>query len=195
MSEENENSFAEVLVSRWKLDVLDELSSRPKYEFTINELAESTSGSYGSVRAFVHSLRDWGVVEIVRKGGSLLVSIDRDSEYSDLIQELLKTESEYLRERARKYVEELVDEFPGVEKVLLYGSVARNEAGLSSDIDLLILGDASEKKVRDYAHSKSREATISPIVESTEEFEQNLEEEKEFEKQVKQDCITLYSED
>jgi hypothetical protein len=41
MSEENENSFAELLVSRWKLDTLDELSSRPNYEFTINELAKS----------------------------------------------------------------------------------------------------------------------------------------------------------
>lgn len=195
MSKENEESFAEVLVSRWKLDVLDELSDRPNYEFTIKELSEKTSGSYGSVRGFVHSLNDWDVVRLVKKGGSLLVSYDNENDYLELIQELLKTESEYLRDQAFNYVEELVDSFPEVEKVLLYGSVAREEAGLNSDIDLLVLGDVSEQEVRDHAHNNSSKATVSPIVESVQEFEKNLEKEKEFEKQVKQDSITLYSED
>jgi len=195
MSEENKNTFAEVLVSRWRLDVLDQLSTRPKYEFTIKELSEKTSGSYGSVRSFVHSLRDWGVVEIVKKGGSLLISYNRGNDYSELVQKLLKTESEYLRELAENYTCDLTEIFPEIEKIMLYGSVARGEAGLNSDIDLLILGNVSEEKLRKHAHKNSGKATISPIVESVEEFEENLEKDSEFEKQVKQDAIILYSEE
>ena len=194
MSGENEDGFAEVLVSRWKLDVLDELFNRSGYEFTIKELSEKTSGSYGSVRSFVHSLRDRGIVEVVKKGGSLLVSYREGNKHDNLIRNLLKTESDYLRQKAEDYVESLVGEFPEVDAVILYGSVARQEAGPNSDIDLLVLGEVSEEKIRDHAHENSVEVIISPIVESRKEFKRNLERGNGFEKQLKQDGVMLYGE-
>ena len=188
------NSFAEELVSRWKLDLLDELKSNRGYQFTIRELSENTSGSYGSVRDFIHCLSDWGVVSVVKKGGSLLVSYNAENEYIDLINILLKTESDYLKNLSEDYVDKLVDDFSDVEKVVLYGSVARGEATLNSDIDLLVLGSVSEEDVRQHAHENSDKATISPIVESSESFKQGLEEGRAWEKQVKKDGITLYCE-
>lgn len=193
MSKENMNTFAENLVARWKLDLIDELRNRPNYQFTIKELSEKTSGSYGSVRSFIHTMREWKVVNIVKKGGSILVNYETDNEYDKLISLLLKTESDYLKELAEEYVENLVDDFPKIEKVILYGSVARGDAGANSDIDLLIIGNLSEEKIRKHAHNNSGKATISPIVKNQQRFSENLEDGSEWEKQVKQDGVTLYS--
>lgn len=137
---------------------------------------------------------DWGVVSVVKKGSSLLVSYNSDNEYKDIIKILLKTESDYLKNLAEDYADKLVDDFSGVEKVVLYGSVARGEATLNSDIDLLVLGSVSDEEVRKHAHENSDKATISPILESSESFKQGVEEDKEWEKQVKKDGITLYCE-
>ena len=105
MSEENNRSggnFSEVLVSEWKLEVLSELVERPTYGFTIKKLSERVSGSYGSVRSFVHDLSDWSVVDMEKKGNSLIVSYNKDNTYSDLIKDLLRTQSEELEKRIEK---------------------------------------------------------------------------------------------
>jgi len=46
-----------------------------------------------------------------------------------------------LQERASGVAEDLVERFPGVQGVCLFGSVARGEAGPKSDVDLFVIGD------------------------------------------------------
>jgi predicted nucleotidyltransferase len=46
-----------------------------------------------------------------------------------------------LRERADQVTEALIEEFPQLSGVCLYGSVARGDAGPDSDLDLLVLGE------------------------------------------------------
>jgi predicted nucleotidyltransferase len=46
-----------------------------------------------------------------------------------------------LREQAAGVAEDLVEHFPGVQGVCLFGSVARGEAGPDSDVDLFVIGD------------------------------------------------------
>lgn len=197
MSEENVNSFGEELVAGWKLDVLSELVKRPGYRFTIRELSKKTSGSYGSVREFVHSLDEWGVVDLARKGNSLLLNYNGGNRYSELIESLLETESEILVERAKDYSRKLVDEFPGVLSVILYGSVARGEAGKNSDIDLVVITDKTgrEDEIREHAQDQEWRSTISVIVESEQEFLKNLENNEKFEKEVKKDGKVLKGKD
>jgi predicted nucleotidyltransferase len=68
----------------------------------------------------------------------------------------------------------------GATRVLLYGSVARGEATLDSDIDLLVIAPSSEKGYQRMARARaairglSFGLPISPIVLTPEEWEEGL---------------------
>ena len=110
MSENNDRSgqnFSEVLMADWKLEVMKELVERPSYGFTIKKLSERVSGSYGSVRSFVHDLNDWDVVDMEKKGNSLVIKYNEENSYAGLIKNLLRTQSETLEKQAKQYAKRL----------------------------------------------------------------------------------------
>jgi len=219
MSEENNKSgenFSEVLVSEWKLEVLSELVERPTYGFTIKKLSERVSGSYGSVRSFVHDLSDWSVVDMEKKGNSLVVTYNKGNTYSDLIKDLLRTQSEELGKKAREYARHLKKEDESQEdmirSIILYGSVARGTADIQSDIDLLILvedeitetlgeewKESFEDRIRNLEEGSvldyiTRNTTFVPLIETVSEFEENLGNGRKFEENVEKDGTVLEGE-
>ncbi len=215
MSENNDRSgqnFSEVLMADWKLEVMKELVERPSYGFTIKKLSERVSGSYGSVRSFVHDLNDWDVVDMEKKGNSLVIKYNEENSYAGLIKNLLRTQSETLEKQAKQYAKRLKKEDNLIASIIMYGSVARGTAEKDSDIDLLILVEDKiteikgenwkefmEEQIRDIEKNQipdhiTRNAIFVPLIETVSEFEENLKKGRKFEQNVEKDGIVLEGE-
>lgn len=85
----------------------------------------------------------------------------------------------------------------GAEKVIVYGSVARGEATVHSDIDLLVVAPTGEKGYQRMATVKalvrdlSRGLPISPIVLTPEELTQRLADDDPFVREIVESGVEL----
>jgi len=85
----------------------------------------------------------------------------------------------------------------GAEKVIVYGSVARGEATLHSDIDLLVVAPTTQKGYQRMATVKalvrdlSRGLPISPIVLTPEELKQRLADDDPFVREIVESGVEL----
>jgi predicted nucleotidyltransferase len=85
----------------------------------------------------------------------------------------------------------------GAEKVIVYGSVARGEATIHSDIDLLVVAASTEKGYQRMATVKalirdlSRGLPISPIVLTPEELSQRLNDGDPFVQEIVESGVEL----
>jgi len=193
-----------VLTSSYKEEVLKELLDNPGYTYTVNEIAEEVTGSYNSVKNFLRELERFDIVSFQKKGGTYLIQYNRDSRYHKVIKTLFTAENQPLKEAAEKYAEKLMrEEFSEkIKSIILFGSVARGTADVNSDIDVLILVEDQEdvepieSKARNYSERKLEIANeLVPVVETVEEFRENLEKAERFEKNVAKDGIILKGEE
>lgn len=85
-----------------------------------------------------------------------------------------------------------------VESIVVYGSVARGEAGEDSDIDVLIVGRDKEMRSNvleigyDVDYENSFETFITPICFTSEEFEHRMKVGSPFIFEVLKEGVTLY---
>ena len=82
-------------------------------------------------------------------------------------------------DRLREIGQRIRQEY-GAERVLLYGSVARGEAGPSSDVDILVVAETEEEfheriaSVLRLVRDLRRHLPLSPLVLTPEEMEERL---------------------
>jgi len=94
-----------------------------------------------------------------------------------------------------RVVKELSD---SIDAIVVYGSVARGEAGEDSDIDLLIVGRDREIRRRvseisyEIDYENKFETFITPIYFTREEFEHRVKVGSPFVYQVLEDGVALY---
>lgn len=193
-----------VLTSDYKEEVLKELLDNPGYTYTVNEIAKEVSGSYNSVKNFLRELERFDIVSFQKKGGTYLLQYNLDSRYHKIIKSLFVAENKPLKEAAEKYAENLMkEEFSEkISSIILFGSVARGTADVNSDIDILILVEDQEdvepikSKARNHSERKMKISNeLVPVVETVEEYNENLENEERFEKNVSKDGIVLEGEE
>ncbi len=85
----------------------------------------------------------------------------------------------------------------GAKKVIVYGSVARGEATIHSDIDLLVVAPSTEKgyrrmaTVRGLIRDLSRGLPISPIVLTPDELQRRLADEDPFVQDIVESGVEL----
>ncbi len=119
-------------------EIFEILSRFPKRRFTINELAGEAGVPFASAWRLVKKWELAGLIETGRVGRSVTVNLRR-SEYVDLIASLLKkstTPQAFTVSRLRNLLK--VTE---IKEAYLFGSVAKGEETLVSDIDLVLLAE------------------------------------------------------
>jgi predicted nucleotidyltransferase len=119
--------------ARRLLETLLEFKGR---QFTISELAKAAGVPFASTWRLIKQWRSAGIVDAGVVGRSIVVKL-RDSEYVRRVAELLElsvTPQAFTAEALKKELKGR-----GVRKAYLFGSVARREEKLESDIDLAVL--------------------------------------------------------
>ena len=105
----------------------------------------SRPASQAGVQKALDRLAETGLVTQTRSGRAILNELNRDHALASAVLEVVA-----LEETVLVRIAEVVRTFaPGVSRALLFGSVARHEAGIHSDVDLLLVWpDATKEQVR-----------------------------------------------
>jgi len=117
--------------------VLETLVKYPKRQFTINELAKEAGVPFASTWRMVKRWEAAGMIETGRIGKSVSVKL-HESEYLDSVMSLLKISMSPQAFTVR-ILKNLLREERGVKEAFLFGSVARGDEELESDIDVALL--------------------------------------------------------
>jgi predicted nucleotidyltransferase len=132
-----------LFTSRARVKILETLLLNRGEEFHTRDLARRTGVSAPYVMKELHNLKRLGILAEKKRGNMIFYGINKSSSIvEDLKRLFLKTES---------VGASLLDALKGKEKMikyaLIYGSFAKGNEVTSSDIDLLIIGEISEKAV------------------------------------------------
>lgn len=143
-------NLSSALFGRTRRAVLALLYGHPDESFFLRQVARATGSGLGSVQRELKRLSDAGIIARVEHGRQVYYRANRQSPIFGELQGLvMKTVglADVLRETLSSVAEE-------VDVAFVYGSQATGEATASSDVDLLVVGDADEMRL----HRAVREA-------------------------------------
>ncbi|MFH1821106.1 MAG: nucleotidyltransferase domain-containing protein [Methanobacteriota archaeon] len=157
--------------SRTRVKILAMFLLSPGKKFYVRELARKTGSNTNSVRRELNRLESIGLLRSETSGNLKYYAADEKMPiYGELRSMFLKTEGlgEAIKENLKKLGK--------VKLAFIYGSFAKGEAQLKSDIDLMIVGEVNERKllplVRKTEERLSRE--INYTLFTTAEFESRV---------------------
>jgi len=115
---------------------------RPGERFHVRRLASEFDESVGSVGRELSNLEKAGILSCRRAGNQKQYELNADCPIvGDLKNLFLKTAG------ASAELRDVLDGMPGVELAFIFGSYASGEATASSDIDVMVVGEVSERRL------------------------------------------------
>jgi len=131
------NWLSEALSSRTKTKVVRLLTSFPTREFTGREIAGIIGVGHRAVDIALGDLVSLDIVTVRRIGRANVYTANGDSQRFQTLADLFEEEA-----RTRDaLLDEIRGSIPDVLSCVLFGSVARGEESLDSDVDLLLITD------------------------------------------------------
>lgn len=137
----NESTLIEVFGSLGRLRALRALFAEPGRGFGQRELAAEAGIDPGGVARLLKRWTAAGLVTRRQQDGLPRYYASTDPALAPLVT-LMQQDSALMRT-----LRDALSALPGVEVALVFGSVAQGAAGAASDLDLLVLGRASELKL------------------------------------------------
>jgi len=137
----NESQLTEVFGSADRFRALRALFAEPSRGFGLRELAAEAGVDSGNVSRMLKRWVAAGLVVRRVADGLPRYHVSPDPTLAPLVQ-LMQQDSALVRT-----LREALQPIKGIQVALLFGSVARGQAGAGSDIDVLVLGHVSELKV------------------------------------------------
>lgn len=198
----DDETLTQLLMKQKRLKVLNTLLQNKETGFTISKLAEKSEVGYKTTHSLVGKLENFGILDVEEKGSSKIVSLNPDSPYIETLEKLGSIDSQPLKEIAEQYAQEVKEEIPEIESVILFGSVLHGLPTEESDIDILILVDpeADQEEIEEIVwtirdrYEREENVNISPIVMSKKKFGLNAENREPFESKVKKQGEVLEGE-
>jgi len=123
--------------SEQEIKIIKSLINYPNREWTIKELSKESEVSKPTVWRKIKRLEKKGFIEKSKKGRTIVVEVKNPRLLRNIIRGT-QPHNEAKKEVAKEFAQE-IKKLPGVNKVILYGSVARGTADEESDIDILVL--------------------------------------------------------
>ena len=126
--------------SEARVKILALFMLNPAVDFYLREIAKRTELPVRAVERTVKGLVDIGLLRREQRGNSVYFSVNREFPIlSELKAIILKTIG--LGDRLR----EVFSEEEGIKAAFIYGSYAKNQEDLESDIDLFVAGSVSPR--------------------------------------------------
>ncbi len=112
----------------------------PSRSFTIRELAKLSNKPYSTVWRFIEDLYSAGVVMKERIGQAVACKLNSSTPFLEEVKKVLDIRTSPHR-MAAEFFTKKTKELKGVRRIILFGSVARGEESLKSDVDLAVFID------------------------------------------------------
>ncbi len=112
----------------------------PSRSFTIRELARLSNRPYSTVWRFIEDLYSAGVVMKERIGQAVACKLNSSTPFLEEVKKVLDIRTSPHRLAAELFTKR-AKELKGVRRIILFGSVARGEESLKSDVDLAVFID------------------------------------------------------
>lgn len=128
-------------IFRWGYarDLLMFLAKNPYDSFTVSEIIRRLDiKSRDSLSKLLEAMKDAKLIESVRVGRKRFISINR--EYIEIPKDALSQIPQKEYQNIVKLVVDKISKKKEIEKVILFGAVARGTADRMSDIDILVVG-------------------------------------------------------
>jgi len=130
----------EVIRSKSCISILRSLVRHKGKVFTVRSLAESANVSHSETAVLVEQLERYGIVNIQPVGKSYQLSLNEDSYVlNEIIKPILRAEEKTLDELISILKKHLTNKH--IISAAIFGSVAKGEEKVDSDIDLLVISD------------------------------------------------------
>jgi predicted nucleotidyltransferase len=175
--------------SKARVKLLSLFLLSPERRFYVRELTRKTGENINSVRRELQRLEGIGLLKSEREGNMRYYTVNTKMPiYEDLKLIFLKTEG------VGSVIRENLDRLGEIKAAFIYGSFAKGEERLKSDIDLMLVGKVDEREliplIRELEEQLSRE--INYVLFSPEEFKSRIREKEPFVSNVlKEDKIML----
>jgi len=130
--------------SKTRVALLTKLLMNAEKNYYLRELSKELNIPYSMLYKEKNTLLSLGVINVERRGKINLISINKKlSYYSELKGLVMKTTG------VVGVIKKILENTVGIKFALIYGSFASGRETESSDVDLLIIGDADEQKILD----------------------------------------------
>jgi len=161
----------DALLPKGRRDILALLFSRPDEAFYQREIVRATGGGKGAVERELRTLTKAGIVLREKRGNLTYYRANQDCPiYPELHGLMVKTAG------VADVVREALSQVQGIRLAFIFGSMAKGGGDTKSDVDVLIVGDASFADISG-ALLPAQERLgreITPTVYSPEEFADRL---------------------
>lgn len=187
-----------LLGSKAKVKILRVLSET-RTAYSLKNIVAETELSLSIVHKAAEELAEEGILlRIKGTGKERLYKFNVDSPFAAAIFELFKVE----KTRQRKEIifihtwsvlEDVVSKIKDKSNlIILFGSQARGDATLNSDIDLLIVPKNSQEEILDALHGVKSSNKLNPTMISLKAFKEEINNNNLFYRNIKSDSIIFY---
>lgn len=164
--------LAALLFGTYRRRVLGLLLLHPEESFHVRELARRTGTAAGTLHRELAQLAEAGLLSREKVGNQLRYRANRECPiFAELASIFRKTSG-----LGEVLLEALAPLAPRIELALVFGSVARGEERVESDVDLLIVGDVDFGEVVRalYAVQEEIRREVNPVVMSKAELQRRI---------------------
>jgi predicted nucleotidyltransferase len=162
------NNIADALFGSTKLAILSLLFGNPEKSFYLRQIVRSTGGGIGAIQRELVNLTASGILIRDRMGNQVHYQANKSNPvFAELKGLVAKTVGVY--GIIKNALIPIKDE---IKIAFVYGSFARGEETATSDIDLMVIGDASPVVISSALHPLHEKLgrEINPTIYNTDDF-------------------------
>lgn len=167
-----DSGLGEALFTKTQQRVLGLLFGSPDRSYYTNEIVRFADAGIGTVQRELQRLESAGLITAKKIGNQKHYQANRAAViYEELRGIVIKTVG--LADVLRKAILQLREQ---VELAFIFGSIAQEKERITSDIDVMVIGDASFEDVVQafYSSQESLGREVNPVVMSVSEFSGNV---------------------